>query len=780
MGLLDKLKKQTKAKETEQEVEKKEQQPGGAVFIPRSLNEIFADNRKYICQDKVDPAKIRRQFVKEGNRFVVTVGKVSCPSGRLVVGDPLAYLWRDEAAQDVLADTVAPGEYPVNVSIYRSNYLGPRICTAQLKITDKEPVRYELVKAAHRKLVGVPVDTGTAAFVDEVVLEAYQQFIDKWHAENPDGNHYDDYFQALYAASYEKLPEWQREGGDFLAWTVPGTDYQIPFFSTGFGDGFYSMFWGYDEAGEICELIVPFADADDLEKADADFDRMEASLPPARHGIASKKIFQTRKVGYLYREEPHHGPMDSGWVLFEGSEDEAYNSNPDNYCVADLGYICQICPKLITILDKPEGHSYFLNDAGEYEYEELQRPDETDETAGGMSRNTGAESVSTEGLTTKGLAAKAAQEGNWIRDDDEIYELLDQWHENDEYDKILDKIAEIPPERRSNKIYFRKISALNNLSRYNDARRELGALNARCKSPEDRARWFYMLGYIFDNTHCEGKAVECFRQAMEVWPESASKFDLPQMIEDSMGYVAKDMAVARKMLADQIEKLHQACAGAQQVKINELQAYTRMGVMRTILQNGPFRQELDPDVSAYKLEKEEEKETVRKYFADIYGITDLKSLQNYFGKTQIARVTEAAIAYSDGKSDVKPDELDAGTRNYWDMNVRYVSEVGELFPKAGLLAWDLNEVVGMARMMYAADLLTNTELFETYVFAFDWCKEAFSSWEEYAQSLILGGFYSYFIKETDYNIREAAKFASAVGTIAEHTYPGLVWLDKVD
>ena len=77
MGLLDKLKKQTKAKETEQEVEKKEQQPGGAVFIPRSLNEIFADNRKYICQDKVDPVKIRRQFVKEGNRFAVTVGKVS-------------------------------------------------------------------------------------------------------------------------------------------------------------------------------------------------------------------------------------------------------------------------------------------------------------------------------------------------------------------------------------------------------------------------------------------------------------------------------------------------------------------------------------------------------------------------------------------------------------------------------------------------------------------------------------------------------------------------------
>lgn len=79
MGLFDKLKKQ---KDTKEEDRQQTQQPGGAVFIPRSLNEIFADNRKYICQDKVDPAKIHRQFVKEGNRFVVTVGKASCPSGR--------------------------------------------------------------------------------------------------------------------------------------------------------------------------------------------------------------------------------------------------------------------------------------------------------------------------------------------------------------------------------------------------------------------------------------------------------------------------------------------------------------------------------------------------------------------------------------------------------------------------------------------------------------------------------------------------------------------------
>ena len=88
MGLFDELKNQTEARE---------------VFVPRSFNEIFADNRKYICQDKVDPAKIRSQFVKEGNRFVVTVGKASCPTGRLIVGDPLAYLWRE---QDVLADTL--------------------------------------------------------------------------------------------------------------------------------------------------------------------------------------------------------------------------------------------------------------------------------------------------------------------------------------------------------------------------------------------------------------------------------------------------------------------------------------------------------------------------------------------------------------------------------------------------------------------------------------------------------------------------------------------------
>ena len=81
-----------------------------------------------------------------------------------------------------------------------------------------------------------------------------------WEKENPDGEIYNDYFCGFFKESYKQNPQYQRDGGDWINWQVPGTDYHVPFLQSGFGDGTYPVYWGFDENGKVCQLIVQFID----------------------------------------------------------------------------------------------------------------------------------------------------------------------------------------------------------------------------------------------------------------------------------------------------------------------------------------------------------------------------------------------------------------------------------------------------------------------------------------------------------------------------------------
>ena len=75
--------------------------------------------------------------------------------------------------------------------------------------------------------------------------------------ENPEGNIYDNFFAQEFKKSYEKsgIPE-NRRGLDQFQNT--GYDLSIPMIQTGFGDGVYPAYFGYDENKNICELVVQY------------------------------------------------------------------------------------------------------------------------------------------------------------------------------------------------------------------------------------------------------------------------------------------------------------------------------------------------------------------------------------------------------------------------------------------------------------------------------------------------------------------------------------------
>lgn len=247
-----------------------------------------------------------------------------------------------------------------------------RISTARVKFSDKTAVRYELAEPTHETtafkcsdgdLTGFPVDAGMMAFMDSDVMKEYVAFISKWHKENPKGNHYDDYFEDLFAESYEKFPDYQRSGGDFIHWTIPDTNHSLVMLCSGFGDGFYQCYWGIDENGDICELTVPLVNADMVDKANKEF--LDIWNGP-EYCIVTKHIADGGDIYYMCRDEASKHFEDSGWRFYGKDEDEDYWDNSDNFVIYSIHRLAERFENIIPLLRDPVNTAYFCTDTNEF------------------------------------------------------------------------------------------------------------------------------------------------------------------------------------------------------------------------------------------------------------------------------------------------------------------------------------------------------------------------------------------------------------------------------
>lgn len=225
----------------------------------------FEKNLKFLNQESYPLEYFQDLFTDSGRIGVIRAGEADFPTGEVVLADPLACL--GTKYETVLERKIPTGSYPVELSVCRSRLVGPRVAAARLPVSSRPAVRYEIAmprgyvredlgKAGVLTFFGV--DRGLACFADVQTSEAYRAFFDQWDQDNPGKNHYSDYFEALFQKSREERPEYQREGGDFLAWRLPGSGQRMVLFSSGMGDGIYSGYWGLDAEGEIACLVVPF------------------------------------------------------------------------------------------------------------------------------------------------------------------------------------------------------------------------------------------------------------------------------------------------------------------------------------------------------------------------------------------------------------------------------------------------------------------------------------------------------------------------------------------
>ena len=219
------------------------------------LVHAFEKNLEFIGLDETTPETVNAVFAGE----TYTFEDVFFPSGSIIAADPICYL-QDPKSVSVLKEKISPGKYPVILGFTRPVHDSVRITGMKLQVSGHEAVRYALAETADDRFAGFPVETGTAAFCDAESAESYWKFLQEWYGEHPKGNFYDDYLADLFAQSYASHPDLQREGGDFIRFAIPGSPHEMVMSASGFGDGYYSVFWGYDENDRICSLNALFID----------------------------------------------------------------------------------------------------------------------------------------------------------------------------------------------------------------------------------------------------------------------------------------------------------------------------------------------------------------------------------------------------------------------------------------------------------------------------------------------------------------------------------------
>lgn len=200
---------------------------------------------------------------------VMDIGTCSIPTGEFLVRDPLVYLC--DINEEAYLQKIPTGEFKTEVCVVKATDEDcDRYAAIRLKFNDNKITYYEEAMIGDEEFedmqegdyFGFVVDAGLACICDKKLHKLYYDFNRKFYKENPDGNIYDDYFAELFKESYEKNPKYQREGGDWINWTIPGTDYHLPMFQSGFGDGVYPVYLAYDKDGNACQLIIQFIDID--------------------------------------------------------------------------------------------------------------------------------------------------------------------------------------------------------------------------------------------------------------------------------------------------------------------------------------------------------------------------------------------------------------------------------------------------------------------------------------------------------------------------------------
>lgn len=195
-----------------------------------------------------DGATITDSVGTQATMRVYSLGELAAPSGVIVACDPLTAIEPKPFAQ-----RVAPGRYPVLVSVAQLVDGDQRVACAQLRLSDAPVARWERARLEGQAQIalgegerfGYPVDAGVGCFMDARAASA----LDARYERD------ESYDEALIDA----LEAHHSDSWDFADVALDeDAGLNVIIFSSGWGDGVFASYWGYDASGAPACLVTDF------------------------------------------------------------------------------------------------------------------------------------------------------------------------------------------------------------------------------------------------------------------------------------------------------------------------------------------------------------------------------------------------------------------------------------------------------------------------------------------------------------------------------------------
>ena len=226
--------------------------------------EIYERNKeKFRCKIDLE-SYFNEKKIGKMEVDTLEIGEINLPTGEILVCDPLVELGE---AETYLQKTPV-GKFPVKIAVVLSEDYGDRYACVKVEFNKNKPIVYELAvtgneegmdEAKEDEYYGFGVDAGMGCVADKKAQEEYSRYWKKLEEEGAN-NPYDDIFEELLEESFKKSPKYQRNSGDWANFIIPNSDLNIPVFASGWGDGVYPCYFGYDEKGELCGFYIHFID----------------------------------------------------------------------------------------------------------------------------------------------------------------------------------------------------------------------------------------------------------------------------------------------------------------------------------------------------------------------------------------------------------------------------------------------------------------------------------------------------------------------------------------
>jgi hypothetical protein len=180
--------------------------------------------------------------------YPINIGDINLESGRVIACDPTG-MYR----QSAFNTRFAIGKFPVQLAIARvENRNVELVGYSRIMFSNEPVVKWEFALKEGQKPMSIfgdssyfyPVDGGLGQFMDESSFNRFTR-LDK-----------NSQFEIVVNSLISELDKNTRSNWQFANTTIKGID--IIAFTSGFGDGRYSTYVGYDKEGKPCRLLTDF------------------------------------------------------------------------------------------------------------------------------------------------------------------------------------------------------------------------------------------------------------------------------------------------------------------------------------------------------------------------------------------------------------------------------------------------------------------------------------------------------------------------------------------